>query len=173
MFSHMAVMYGNALYRRGFVREGYKLFAALYRHCKDFSRSRMYPGLPEYVNSKGRGMYPYLTGSASWLLLTLLIEVFGVKGKLGDLVLEPKLVREQFDGQGQAAVTTIFAGRSLTVMYHNPDRLDFGQYALETVQINNQPLSFHSEAAASITIPRRVVTALAAGQSHQVDIWLG
>lgn len=44
-------------------------------------------------------MYTYLTGSASWLLLTMVTEVFGVKGKLGDLLLQPKLVKEQFDSE--------------------------------------------------------------------------
>ena len=173
MFSHMAVMYANALYQRGFVQEGYELFATLYRHCQDFPQSRMYPGVPEYVNSRGRGVYPYLTGSASWLLLTLLTEVFGVRGKLGDLVLAPKLVCEQFDGNGRAAVTTLFAGRQLTIVYHNPAQLDFGQYAVKNVQINNQPLTLHYEDVTRITVPRRVIMALAIGQSHLVDVWLG
>ena len=35
-------------------------------------------------DARGRGAYAYLTGSASWLLLTLLTESFGVKGRLGD-----------------------------------------------------------------------------------------
>ena len=102
MFSHMAVMYANALYRRGKVREGWLVLEGIYRHCQDFAASRMYPGLPEYISERGRGMYPWLTGSASWYLLTLLTEVFGVKGDLGDLILEPKLVAAQFDSQGDA-----------------------------------------------------------------------
>ena len=75
MFSHMSVMYANALYKRGFVREGYEVLQSIYDLSNDFERSRMYPGIPEYINEKGRGMYPYLTGSASWLLLTMLTEV--------------------------------------------------------------------------------------------------
>ena len=106
MFSHMAVMYANALYRRGKVREGWLVLEGIYRHCQDFAASRMYPGLPEYISERGRGMYPWLTGSASWYLLTLLTEVFGVKGDLGDLVLEPKLVAAQFDSQGDATIRT-------------------------------------------------------------------
>ena len=67
-------------------------------------------------------MYPWLTGSASWYLLTLLTEVFGVKGDLGDLVLEPKLVAAQFDSQGDASIRTRFAERDLEIVYHNPRR---------------------------------------------------
>ena len=87
MFSHMAVMYANALYQRGLVRQGYKVLDGIYQHCQDFARSHIYPGIPEYINERGRGMYTYLTGSASWYLLTLVTEAFGFRGYLGDLVL--------------------------------------------------------------------------------------
>ncbi len=115
MFSHMAVMYANALYKRGKVCEGHKVLDGIYQHSQNFAVSYMYPGLPEYISPRGRGMYPYLTGSASWYTLTLLTEVFGVRGRLGDLRLEPKLVREQFGVDGAAAVLTLFAGRRLNV----------------------------------------------------------
>ena len=59
MFSHMAAMYANALYRRGLVKEGYKVLAGIYQHCQDFDRSRIYPGIPEYINGHGRGIYTY------------------------------------------------------------------------------------------------------------------
>ena len=78
-------------------------FEQLYRHCADFATSRMYPGIPEYISARGRGMYPYLTGSASWYLLTLVTEVFGVKGELGDLALEPKLVTRAVRSQRRRA----------------------------------------------------------------------
>ena len=31
-------------------------------------------------------MYPYLTGAASWYMLTMVTEVFGVSGEYGDLL---------------------------------------------------------------------------------------
>ena len=79
VFSHMAIMYAN---KRGFVEEGFKVIDSLYSHCNKFEISRIYPGVPEYINSRGRGMYHYLTGSASWLILTVLAEMFGVKGDM-------------------------------------------------------------------------------------------
>ena len=87
MFGHMAIMYAYALYERGFIKEGHRVLNAIYRQSVDFQVSRMYPGVPEYFNDRGRGMYPYLTGSASWYLLTLAAKVFGVAGKLGNLSL--------------------------------------------------------------------------------------
>ena len=42
-------------------------------------------------------MYHYLTGAASWYMLTVITEMFGAKGCAGNLMLEPKLERQQFD----------------------------------------------------------------------------
>ncbi len=128
VFSHMAVMYANALYRRSFVPEGYKVINSLYHHLSDFGKSRTYPGIPEYVGDNGRGLYHYLTGSASWLLLTVISEMFGIKGHLGDLRLEPKLMAEQFDDENQASAEFVFAGRKLAVTYRNQNRKEYGDY---------------------------------------------
>lgn len=70
VFSHMVVMYAYALLSRGYKKEVEKALDSLYRLSMDFPRSRIYPCLPEYFDLNGRGMYSYLTGSASWFLLT-------------------------------------------------------------------------------------------------------
>ncbi len=142
MFSHMAVMYANALYQRGFVQEGHRVLEAIYRHSVKFPISRMYPGIPEYFNNRGRGMYPWLTGSASWYLLTMVTEVFGIKGRQGDLEISPKLVAGQFDGQGIAAIFTRFAGKSLKVAFSNANRLNYGEYQIDTIKIAGKPSPF-------------------------------
>lgn len=177
MFSHMAVMYANALYRRGLVREGFKVLDGIYQHSQNFAASRMYPGIPEYFGARGRGMYTYLTGSASWYLLTVLTEVFGVKGRLGDLILEPKLTREQFareqfDAAGRASVLTLFADRRLNVTYRNPDCLAYGEYTIKEVRVDGQPASFLRQGDAA-RLPRDTITALKEGKSHDVDVLLG
>lgn len=117
VFSHMAVMYANALYRRGFVEAGFRAIDALYRQSMDFPHSRIYPGLPEYFSESGRGMYAYLTGSASWLLMTVVTQMFGLTGEYGDLVIRPKLVDSQFAGGEELAVELYFAGVKLKVRY--------------------------------------------------------
>jgi len=171
MFSHMAVMYAYGLYRRGFVQEGYRVLDSVFQHAQDFSRSRMYPGIPEYVNSMGRGMYTYLTGSASWYLLTMLTQVFGVRGLRGDLVLAPKLVRAQFDEAGEASVVTLFAGKRLNVVYHNPAHLDYGEYQIGEIRIDDDPVPFRRQANSAI-LPRSEIAALADRQTHRVDVTL-
>lgn len=137
VFSHMAVMYANALYQKGFVKEGYKVIDTLYQHCSDFEKSRIYPGIPEYIGENGRGLYHYLTGAASWLLLTVLTEMYGVKGHYGNLKLSPKLILEQFDDNQKAYVKLVFADRRLLVSYHNPLKKEYGEYRIKSVFIND------------------------------------
>lgn len=119
VFCHMAVMYAYALYSRGFREAGWRVLENLYDQSADFSQSKILPGIPEYFDERGQGMYPYLTGSGSWLLLTLQTQVFGVRGKNGDLMLEPKLLPCHFDGEGIAEIRCISAGHKLLVRYYN------------------------------------------------------
>jgi len=133
-FSHMIVMYAAGLYQRGFARAGYEVLQSIYRMASDGKRSKIYPGIPEYFDSEGRGMYHYLTGSASWMVLTQLIHVFGVRGSRGDLILAPQLVKEEFNDKGMASVVCQFAGKRLTIEYHNPQKLDAGQYTIKEIK---------------------------------------
>ena len=137
VFSHMAVMYSNALYKRGFAKEGFKVINSLYRHCMDYTKSEIYPGVPEYVNQRGRGMYHYLTGAASWLLLTVLEEMYGIKGRLGALKFEPKLLADQFENN-MASARCMFRGVNVRVTYQNPFGLDAGQYRVKDIFIDGE-----------------------------------
>jgi cellobiose phosphorylase len=157
-FSHMNVMYAAALYQRGFAHAGYHVLQSIYRMANDGNRSKIYPGIPEYFDSEGRGMYHYLTGSASWLVLTQLIHVFGVRGSRGDLILAPQLVKEEFNKKGIASVTCQFAGHCLTVEYHNPAKKDAGRYAIKEVFINEKPAAFEVLADGHARLRRAVFT---------------
>lgn len=140
VFSHMTVMYANALYRCGFVREGYKALQTLAETAMDFETSRIYPGIPEYFNAEGRGLYHYLTGAASWYMLTFITQVFGVRGELGQLVIEPKLVREQFDSSGKARISLRFSGKAYEITLQNPECLDYGRYEIAAASCNGKAL---------------------------------
>jgi cellobiose phosphorylase len=172
MFSHMAVMYAYALYQRGFVNQAHRALAQIYRHSVNFQTSRMYPGIPEYFNDRGRGVYTYLTGSASWYLLTLLTQAFGVRGQTGDLVLAPKLVAEQFDAEGQAGVLTRFADLQMRVIFHNTGRLNYGAYRIVRVTIDGNELLLETPAE-SVRIARQHITALEPDHVHEIRAWLG
>lgn len=132
VFSHMAVMYANALYKRNRVKEGFKVLNCLYRQCENREISQIYPGIPEYFDSNGRGMYHYLTGAASWMLLTVVSEMFGVHGKDGNILIEPKLLAEQFDDEGRAELELNFGGEPYLITYINKNKLDYGEYTVNT-----------------------------------------
>ena len=138
VFCHMAVMYAYALYSRGFVREGFKVFDALYKQsvAEGPDGGRMYPGIPEYFNGTGRGMYPYLTGAASWAVMLVLKQMFGVSGRNGRIVLAPQLISDQFDEEGRAQVDLYHDGDPLKVVYENSARKDYGEYKLSKVTVN-------------------------------------
>jgi cellobiose phosphorylase len=171
MFSHMAVMFANALYQRDLVEEGHKVLNGIYQHSQDFPISQMYPGIPEYISPRGRGMYPYLTGSASWYLLTMLTEVYGVKGDLGDLALSPKLLQTQFDAAGDAEVNFPFAGRKFNLVYHNPRGLHYDEYKVSGIKLDGNPTPFHTKAGTAI-VPRDVILGLDTDQIHTIEVVL-
>lgn len=167
VFSHMVIMYANALYKQGFVKEGFKAIRTLFDHCSDFTKSRIYPGIPEYIGDNGRGLYHYLTGSASWLLLTVLTEMFGVKGAMGNLVLEPKLVAEQFDDGHRAGVALVFADRSLRIEYNNISAKEQGTYRVGGISIDGVKYEEYKDTG---YITREQIEALDKNQEHRIVV---
>ena len=169
VFSHMTVMYANALYRRGFAKEGWKALKTLADTALDFGTSCIYPGIPEYFRADGRGMYHYLTGAASWYLLTMITEVFGVRGTAGNLLLHPKLLAEQFDENGIASLAVTFAGKQLIVTYENKSHKDYGSYTVGRASCDGTELAVAEDSYAIIS--RDLLDALSDG-THQITVTL-
>ncbi len=169
VFSHMAVMYGNALYKRGFAKEGYKALNTLYKASADFKTSRIYPGIPEYFNAEGRGLYHYLTGAASWYLMTVVTESFGVRGQAGDLCIEPKLFAEQFDSEGNCSIRLPFRGKDLEVIFRNPDKKSFGEFEITGAVIDGS--TSVQGMKCSVVIPAGIIDALS-GKEHVIEVKL-
>ncbi len=136
VFSHMAVMFAHALYKNGFSAEGSFVLNSLYRMATR-PQAKIYPMLPEYFNSRGQGLYHYLTGSASWYIYTLLEEVLGVKYLLGDLLLEPKLSAADFK-KDRLGVAYLFNGKRVRVQFFKGS--SSGQYRLAKVSLNANPV---------------------------------
>ena len=169
VFSHMAVMYANALYKRGFVKEGYKALQTLAETALDFDTSKIYPGIPEYFNSEGRGMYHYLTGAASWYMMTMITEVFGVHGEAGDLAVRPKLLKKQFDENGTASITCRFAEKEFEIIFKNADGLEFGKYRIGRADCDGKALEITDKS--QIHIKREVFESLDE-KRHKIEIEL-
>ncbi len=153
VFSHMTVMYANALYKRGYVKEGYKAIQTLADTALSFNTSKIYPGIPEYFNSEGRGMYHYLTGAASWYMMTMMTEVFGVHGEAGDLVIRPKLLKKQFDTDKTAFIRLFFAGKEFEVTFINTQGLEYGAYKIGSAQCDGKTVQVIDDTKALIGRP--------------------
>ncbi len=168
VFSHMAVMYANALYRRGFAKEGWKALKALADASLNFGASRIYPGIPEYFRPDGRGMYHYLTGAASWYMMTMITEAFGVRGDAGNLILCPKLLAGQFSPEGTASIEVPFAGKHFSITYSNKGGKDYGAYAIGSASCGKEPLAVHEGSFA--ILPRELLAALPEDATHQITV---
>lgn len=136
VFSHMVIMYAFALYSRGFVDAGYRVISSVYDAINN-PNSKIYPGIPEYFNNEGRGMYHYLTGSASWLIFTMTNQIFGIKGDYGTLVFEPKLVKEQFINY-RASIRKVINKRIIDIIYINEFDLNYQEYEINAVFIDGK-----------------------------------
>lgn len=169
VFSHMTVMYANALYRRGFAKEGWKALRTLAGTALDFDTSRIYPGIPEYFRSDGRGMYHYLTGAASWFMMTMITQAFGVRGEAGNLLLAPKLTAEQFDEQGRASLSLVFAGKKLEIVYENEGMKEYGDYTVGSASCSGAELQIKDSCCAVI---RRSMLETLSDECHRVTVKL-
>lgn len=166
VFSHMVVMYAYALYKRNFVKAGFKAIDSLYKHHSDFQKSKVYPGITEYINKKGEGMYHYLTGSASWMLLTVLTQMYGIKGYYGNLLFEPKLLREQFDEDKKATVSLVFNNKKLKVTYFNENDKQYGDYKITGIIVDGTLID------SSNMIDRSIVDKFSENEVHCIEIKL-
>lgn len=171
IFSHMVVMFAFALYKQGYADAGWKALSSLYKMATDTAKSKIYPCLPEYFNLQGQGMYTYLTGSASWFVLTMLTQVFGVKGQDGNLLIEPKLSVEHFHKGNCVSVERTFANRRLKIKFLNPHKIGFGKYHILKALLNSKNLQI--DKSAHLVIAREVILGLPVNHLNLVEIHLG
>jgi cellobiose phosphorylase len=171
-FNHMAVMFAYALYKRGFAAQGHEVLNSIYRMAIDSGESKIYPGLPEYFNAEGKGMYSYLTGSASWFILTLLTQAFGLRGEYGDLMIEPKLARQQFNTKGIACLKTNFAGKVIETTFVNRLRKNYGEYSISQIRLNGKTLA-QDLRQPRYTLPRKALLRLANRPINFMEVTLG
>jgi cellobiose phosphorylase len=127
--------------------------------------------LPEYFDLEGRGMYSYLTGSASWFTFTLLTQTFGVRGQEGDLLIEPKLSAQLFKSTDKISVNRIFAGRKLKIIFINAKRLEAGQYQIFKVLLNSENLFI--DKSRYLVFTREAIVSLPKEKLNIIEVFLG
>ncbi len=170
-FNHMLVLFAYALYKRGLAKEGWQVLSSIYDMAMNTPLSRIYPCLPEYFNLQGQGMYSYLTGSASWFVLTLLTQAFGLRGQDGDLLIEPKLCAAQFKGTATITINRVFAGRQLQVNFSCPKKTNPDRYKIIKVILNACDLAVKDPQR--IMIKRKIILNLSAQKINILNIVLG
>ena len=170
-FSHMVIMFVNALLKRGLAVEGAEVFRSLYELSNNALISGIYPGVPEYFTADGRGMYPYLTGTASWLILTMLQWFFGIRGDGGDMLIEPLLTEDFFNGNQTASVETEFAGYRIRFLFNNPEALPFGKYHIRTLTVNGNDYFSGNDTRVSIPVGE-FETLFRENEVNRIDITL-
>ena len=138
------IMLAYALYKKGLVTQGHEIMQEVYEITNNREKAKIFPGIPSYFDNQNKGAYAYLTGSSSWYLLTLITEVFGIKGVYGALHLEPKLSLDYFNKDDLAQISTNFCGKKIEVTYKNSGRLNFEDYEIRQILINkeNHPINF-------------------------------
>ena len=114
-FSHMAVMFAFALFKRGFISEGSEVLSSIYSMAQS-DRAGIPPSIPEYFDSRGKGKYLYLTGSASWYIYTLTEQVLGIEFLLGKLLISPRLTADSFR-RGPVKACFSFKGKAVAITY--------------------------------------------------------
>jgi cellobiose phosphorylase len=171
VFSHMVVMFAFALYKQGYAQQGWRVLSSLHKMAENTAKSKIYPGLPEYFDLSGRGMYSYLTGSASWFVLTLVTQAFGLRGQDGDLLIEPKLSGEQFKLVPKLSISRVFADRRLKITFLNPKRLDWGKYRIRRFMLNAERIPI--EESLRVVLSREVITSLPKEKLNIIEVHLG
>ncbi|MDD5561594.1 MAG: cellobiose phosphorylase [Candidatus Omnitrophica bacterium] len=170
IFSHMVVMFSYALYKQGYASDAWRSLSSLYKMASHTSRSKVYPCLPEYFNLEGRGMYSYLTGSASWFILTMLTQVFGVKGEDGDLVIEPKLSAEHFRKNNSISIERTFAGKRIRVKFLGFGKPTQGKYKIIKACFNSRNLPIDKRG--HLVFKREAMLVLPADRLNQIEVHL-
>ena len=114
-------------------------------------------------------MYHYLTGAASWYMLTAVTEVFGVHGETGDMVIRPRLLGEQFDAEGNAGLWLRFAQKKFHVRFKNPLCLTYGEYAVKSAVCDGNTEFFGDGDCVSLS--RETIASLT-DELHEIEVEL-
>ncbi|MBN2120352.1 MAG: cellobiose phosphorylase [Candidatus Omnitrophica bacterium] len=144
VFSHMNVMLAFSLYEQNLVKEGLSVIESLFGLATS-KESRIGPGLAEYFNLEHKGLYPYLTGSASWFILVWIRQAIGLKFRQGNIIFEPKLLAKQFAKDSSLKTILNLEGKILNITYLNPKKKDWPNYTLEKVRINAKAIKLNKK----------------------------
>lgn len=166
------IMFAHGLYSHGRQKQAYRLINEIYTLCTDSNTSLTYPGIPSYFAPGDRGRYSYLTGSSTWMLLTLHTRMFGFRGEKGDLLIQPQMDTGQFDDKGHITVEFTFAGQRIKATYHLEKGTTNASLMVERININKLVPIYRHNGHNSVIIPREELISCCNEELNQMNIYL-
>ena len=137
MQQNIMFMYG--LYHRGFSRLGEEILMEVFALTHEGDQGKTFPGIPSYYEPGDRGAYMYLTGSSTWLYLTIFTQLFGIRGKGGHLEIKPAIPGWLFNKNGEASIKFTFRSKEIRVRFMNKQRSEPDHYRIRSVTIDDKP----------------------------------
>lgn len=101
-------------------------------------------------------------------MLTMINEVFGVKGDCGDLVIRPALMPEQFSQNGVASLSLNFAGKGFDIYFYNSKKLMSGEKPLVMAKCDNTELEIFD--GTSVRISKENLNKLSTNARHIIEV---
>lgn len=166
------IMLAYGLYKQGFVDYGYEVMNDVYKLANNQNVAKIFPGLPSFFNAEDKGEYAYLTGSSSWYLLTLTTQIFGIRGEKGNLCLNPKLSIKQFDQNKQASIKLNFMNKKLNVTFINPKLLNYNEYKIREIKINDKIIDLNFIDDKSVIIEKKKLTKILLNEENIILVEL-
>lgn len=134
------VMLAYALYSRQQTNLANEIIFDVFKLSTDSSKSKVFPGIPSYLEPGNRGAYAWLTGSSAWMVLSIASQMFGVRGEKGDLCIEPQLSLNLFNEEGKASIQFDFQGKRIRLQYFMKSILPVYEFKIGVVNINEIPI---------------------------------
>ena len=100
--------------------------------------------------------------------MTVITQMFGVRGQMGDLAFVPQLLPEQFDANGEAGLSMIFADRNVKIVMKNVKKKAPADYKVSAITIDGNAYDF----ADTPVIKRVDIEALAKDTKHTIEVTL-
>lgn len=171
IFSHMNVMLSYSLYTKGFVKEGYSVLKSLF-DLSTHRKAQIYACMPEYFNLQYQGLYPYLTGSASWLIYLFITQSLGIGFTYGALKLEPKLLSEQFSKNNTLKANITFDNKKLTLILRNPGKKSWPNYFVKEARINGRKVNI-ADNTRTLTLNSPQIKRLLSKHTNTLEVLIG
>ena len=166
------VMLAYALFSRQQTNMANEIIFDVYRLSTDSSKSKVFPGIPSYLEPGNRGAYAWLTGSSAWMVLSIASQMFGARGEKGDLCIEPQLSLNLFNEEGKASIEFDFQGKRIRLQYFMKSILPIYEFKIGIVNINGIPVVSSQQKLHKYVISQDDIQRYCTRDLNEINIYL-